>query len=67
MTLTEIDPKKLLYFASIIEHGSLNRAAHAPRSPIARDMIALGASYVSAGSDTGFLMSAAKATAGLYR
>ncbi|MFV0385032.1 LysR family transcriptional regulator [Paracoccus sp. (in: a-proteobacteria)] len=23
----EIDPKKLLYFASIIEHGSLNRAA----------------------------------------
>lgn len=25
----EIDPKKLLYFASVIEHGSLNRAAKA--------------------------------------
>ncbi len=23
----EIDPKKLLYFAAVIEHGSLNRAA----------------------------------------
>ena len=23
----EIDPKKLLYFACVIEHGSLNRAA----------------------------------------
>lgn len=26
---TEIDPRKLLYFASIIDHGSLNRAARA--------------------------------------
>jgi len=25
--VSEIDPKKLLYFAAIIEHGSLNRAA----------------------------------------
>ena len=27
--MTVIDPKKLLYFASIIEHGSMNRAAKA--------------------------------------
>ncbi len=27
--MLEIDPKKLLYFASVIEHGSLNRAARA--------------------------------------
>ncbi len=25
--MVEIDPKKLLYFASVVEHGSLNRAA----------------------------------------
>ena len=27
--MVDIDPKKLLYFASVIEHGSLNRAAKA--------------------------------------
>lgn len=37
------------------------------RPELAQEMIGLGASYVSAGSDTGFLMSAATATAQLYR
>ena len=37
------------------------------RPEIAKEMIALGASYVSAGSDTGFLMAAATATATLFR
>ena len=37
------------------------------RPDIARQMIALGASYVSAGSDTGFLMSAGAAAAATYR
>lgn len=37
------------------------------RPDIARQMIALGASYVSAGSDTGFLMSAGAAAAAAYR
>ena len=37
------------------------------RPEIARQMIALGASYVSAGSDTGFLMAAATATAKAFR
>ena len=37
------------------------------RPDIARQMIALGASYVSAGSDTGFLMSAGAAAATAYR
>jgi 2-keto-3-deoxy-L-rhamnonate aldolase RhmA len=37
------------------------------RPDLAREMIALGASYVSAGSDTGFLMSAATATAKAFR
>ena len=37
------------------------------RPDVAKDMIALGARYVSAGSDTGFLTSAANATAQLYR
>ncbi|WP_218927421.1 HpcH/HpaI aldolase family protein [Paracoccus pantotrophus] len=37
------------------------------RPEIAKEMIGLGAHYVSAGSDTGFLMSAATATAQLYR
>lgn len=37
------------------------------RPDIARRMIALGASYVSAGSDTGFLMSAGAAAAAAYR
>ena len=36
------------------------------RPDIARQMIALGASYVSAGSDTGFLMSAGAAAAAAY-
>lgn len=37
------------------------------RPDLARRMIALGASYVSAGSDTGFLMSAGAAAAAAYR
>jgi 2-keto-3-deoxy-L-rhamnonate aldolase RhmA len=37
------------------------------RPEIAKEMIALGARYVSAGSDTGFLMSAATATAKSFR
>jgi 2-keto-3-deoxy-L-rhamnonate aldolase RhmA len=37
------------------------------RPEIAREMIALGASYVSAGSDTGFLMSAGAAAAAACR
>ncbi len=37
------------------------------RPALAKEMIALGASYVSAGSDTGFLMSAATATAQSFR
>ena len=37
------------------------------RPEIAKEMIALGGKYVSAGSDTGFLMSAAIATANLYK
>lgn len=37
------------------------------RPELAKEMIALGASYVSAGSDTGFLMSAATATAKTFR
>ncbi len=37
------------------------------RPDIAREMVALGARYVSAGSDTGFLMSAAAAAASAYR
>ena len=37
------------------------------RPEIAKEMIALGAKYISAGSDTGFLMSAAIATANLYK
>lgn len=37
------------------------------RPEVAKEMIALGASYVSAGSDTGFLMSAATATAKSFR
>ena len=37
------------------------------RPDIAREMIALGARYVSAGSDTGFLMSAAAAAAKAFR
>ena len=37
------------------------------RPEIAKDMIALGATYVSAGSDTGFIMSAAKQTAQIYK
>lgn len=37
------------------------------RPEIARKMIALGASYVSAGSDTGFLMSAGAVAAAAYR
>ena len=37
------------------------------RPDIARQMIALGASYVSAGSDTGFLMTAGSAAASAYR
>lgn len=37
------------------------------RPDIARQMIALGASYVSAGSDTGFLMHAGSAAAATYR
>lgn len=37
------------------------------RPDIAKEMIALGGRYVSAGSDTGFLMSAATATAATYR
>jgi 2-keto-3-deoxy-L-rhamnonate aldolase RhmA len=37
------------------------------RPEIAKEMIAMGARYVSAGSDTGFLMSAASATAKLFR
>lgn len=37
------------------------------RPEIAKEMIALGGSYISAGSDTGFLMSAATATAKLYQ
>ncbi len=37
------------------------------RPDLARQMIALGASYVSAGSDTGFLMSAGAAAAAAYR
>lgn len=37
------------------------------RPEIARQMIALGASYVSAGSDTGFLMNAGAAAAAAYR
>ncbi|WP_049730957.1 HpcH/HpaI aldolase family protein [Rhizobium ecuadorense] len=37
------------------------------RPDVAKEMIGLGARYVSAGSDTGFLTSAANATAQLYR
>ena len=37
------------------------------RPEIAKEMIAMGARYVSAGSDTGFLMSAATATAKSFR
>lgn len=37
------------------------------RPDLAHQMIALGASYVSAGSDTGFLMSAGAAAAAAYR
>lgn len=37
------------------------------RPDVARDMIAMGGRYMSAGSDTGFLMSAATTTAALYR
>ena len=37
------------------------------RPDIARQMIAFGASYVSAGSDTGFLMTAGSAAASAYR
>lgn len=37
------------------------------RPALAKEMIALGASYVSAGSDTGFLMAAATATAHSFR
>jgi 2-keto-3-deoxy-L-rhamnonate aldolase RhmA len=37
------------------------------RPDIAREMIALGAKYVSAGSDTGFLMSAATAAVKAFR
>ncbi|KQS95511.1 aldolase/citrate lyase family protein [Rhizobium sp. Leaf386] len=37
------------------------------RPDVAKEMIALGARYISAGSDTGFLTSAANATAQLYR
>lgn len=37
------------------------------RPEVAKQMIALGASYVSAGSDTGFLMNAATATAKSFR
>lgn len=37
------------------------------RPDIAQEMIALGGRYVSSGSDTGFLMSAATVTANLYR
>ena len=37
------------------------------RPEVAKEMIAMGARYVSAGSDTGFLMSAATATAKSFR
>jgi 2-keto-3-deoxy-L-rhamnonate aldolase RhmA len=37
------------------------------RPDIAKEMIAMGARYVSAGSDTGFLMSAAAAAAKVFR
>jgi 2-keto-3-deoxy-L-rhamnonate aldolase RhmA len=37
------------------------------RPEIAKEMIAMGARYVSTGSDTGFLMSAATAAAKTYR
>ena len=37
------------------------------RPDVAKDMIALGGRYVSAGSDAGFLMAAASATAATYR
>lgn len=37
------------------------------RPDIAKEMIALGGRYISAGSDAGFLMSAASATAQVYR
>lgn len=37
------------------------------RPDIAREMVALGGRYVSAGSDAGFLMAAATATAATYR
>lgn len=37
------------------------------RPDIAREIIAMGARYVSSGSDTGFLMNAATATAASYR
>jgi 2-keto-3-deoxy-L-rhamnonate aldolase RhmA len=37
------------------------------RPDVAKDMIAMGARYVSAGSDTGFLMSAATAAATTFR
>ncbi len=37
------------------------------RPDLAKQMLALGGSYVSAGSDTGFLMTAATATAAMYQ
>jgi 2-keto-3-deoxy-L-rhamnonate aldolase RhmA len=37
------------------------------RPELAKEMIRLGGRYVSAGSDTGFLMSAATATARLFQ
>lgn len=37
------------------------------RPDVAKEMIAMGGRYISAGSDTGFLMSAATATAALYQ
>lgn len=37
------------------------------RPDVAKEMIAMGGRYISAGSDTGFLMSAATTTAALYK